>query len=122
MNEKQYEIVKPDNAPIWFQSGIMCEVWDLDKECSTIATIIWFDEREYKPFISDDGDNWKHAKPIEKWIPKENEAVAYWDNGKDFFCVAPYKDSAVKYYDNIAKYDGQLDLRIETLKDAPRYK
>jgi len=58
----------------------------------------------------------------EEWIPKELEAVAVWDDNSMFFSVVPYAPSAKESFKHIAKYYGQLDLRVETLKDAPRYK
>jgi len=117
-----YEIVKPEGAPEWFTPGIKCRAWEgSEKSNKIIIPIVWYNCKTNYPFIDEDGTPWSYAEPIEKWIPKENEAVAMWNNDAPYFIVFPFNNTC-NCMDNIAKYDGRLDIRVETLKDAPRYK
>jgi len=122
MNEKQYEIIKPEGAPEWFTPGVLCIVWDKNTNAKEIKIIVWYNCKCDSPFIDTDAYQWEHAEPIETWTPRENEAVACWRDGDSYFSVRRFANVFTTPYVNIAKYDGQLDLRVETLKDAQRYK
>jgi len=123
-----YEIVKPKGAPSWFTPGIKCRVWD-NPQSGCNSTIVWYSFEDEYPFIDSNGNLWRNAEPIEVWIPKVGEPVAVWNTTDNYYKVYPFNTDTIGkyittcgYFCNIAKYDGQRDMRVEVLKDAPRYK
>jgi len=130
----KYEIVKPEGAPEWFVPGIKCIVSNQNTFSVVVKTIVWylqdtasiFGKHGKNVFIDSNGNYWQDARPIEVWAPQIGEPVAIFDDHNSYYVVMPFglfsDDTARHCYSNVAKYDGQKDMRIEALKDAPRYK
>ena len=79
------------------------------------------------PSVQTKDSPWEDSLTCPRWIPKDGEAVAVYNNNEGYYyIVVPFNaynrincDTAL---DNIAKYSGQLDLRVETIRNEPHYK
>jgi hypothetical protein len=72
---------------------------------------------------------WEDSLTCPKWIPKEGDPVALYNSDGKFFIVRTYRIhingnsyNTEDYWENIAKYSGQLDLRVDTIRNEPHYK
>lgn len=72
---------------------------------------------------------WEDSLTCPRWTPKKGEPVALYNKESIFFIVRTYRIhingasyNTEDYWGNIAKYSGQLDLRVETIRNEPHYK
>jgi hypothetical protein len=127
-----YKVEKPEGAPSWFTPGIVCRVWDSDKELGYDRPVIWYSHSHFC-FMASNGSWFKHAEPIESWEPVKGEWVAAWDEDWEVFCIVKYEKLyydgkrfrlSAGVYDHIARITDGLDLRCtpEQLKERTEWK
>ncbi|MGE5822823.1 MAG: hypothetical protein ACM31M_09645 [Nitrososphaerota archaeon] len=80
------------------------------------------------PSVEPKPGDWTESLTCPRWIPKEMEAVALYETGGIYFVVKPFNKNVYgnicdhSGWGNIAKYSGQLDLRVETIRNEQHYK
>lgn len=81
------------------------------------------------PSVQTKDSPWEDSLTCPRWIPKEGEPVALYDTGSKMFVIHAFnRDNMGSHcsteimWKNVAKYSGQLDLRVETIRNEPHYK
>lgn len=128
--KSKYQIERPKDLLDWVQFGVKC---NFTRYGSVVAHYKGFlfgikrIENHGYVYIADDGRWYDTIEPIlldEKRIPRDDEPVACWDDGEKYYRIRVFYDDtnkATESWKHVTSYHGQLDMRIEALKDEEVY-